>query len=84
MKRQWIIGAAVAVALAFFVSWIARNTYWDEVTVPRFLRGEAATNPFYAVQRFVEELGAEGEWRRSMGELPSTSSVLNTASSPGS
>lgn len=76
MKRRWLISAALVVALAVLVSWIARNTYWDDITVPRFLHGEAATNPFYAVQRFVEELGVESEWRRSMGELPSTSSVL--------
>ncbi len=76
MKRQWLVGALLVAGLALFVSWIARNTYWDEVTVPRLLRGEAATNPFYAIQRFVEELGAESEWRRTLGELPSTSSVL--------
>lgn len=76
MKRRWLISAAVVAALALLVSWIARNTYWDVVTIPRFLRGEAASNPFYAIQRFVEELGAESERRRTMGELPSTSSVL--------
>ncbi len=76
MKRRWLIGVALLAGLALLASWIARNTYWDDITVPRFLRGEAATNPFYAVQRFVEALGIESEWRRSMGELPSTRSVL--------
>lgn len=76
MKRRWLIGVAALAGLALLVSWIARNTYWDDITVPRFLRGEAAANPFYAVQRFVEALGVESEWRRSMGELPSTRSAL--------
>jgi hypothetical protein len=76
MRRPVLIGAALVVGLALLVTWIARNTYWDDITVPRFLRGEAATNPFYAVQRFVEALDVETEWRRSMGELPSTDSVL--------
>ncbi len=76
MKRQWIIGIGLLAGVALLIGWIARNTYWDEVTVPRFLTGEAARNPFFAVQRLAEELGVSTDWRRSMRELPSTSSVL--------
>lgn len=76
MKRSWIIGIAVLAALGLLVAWIARNTYWDEVTVPRFLTGEAARNPFYGIQRLAEELGATTEWRRSLGGPPSPSSIV--------
>ena len=76
MNRQGLILGAVVVALCLLVTWIARNTYWEEITVPTLPRGEAATNPFYAAQRLSEELGATSEWRRALGELPSTESVM--------
>ena len=34
------------------------NTYWADTKVPMPPKGEALTNPFYAVQRFAEALGA--------------------------
>jgi hypothetical protein len=51
----WSLGAVVSGALVY---WIASNTYWGETTVPMPLRGEAATNPYYAAQRFVSAIGA--------------------------
>ena len=50
--------------LAMLVVWIASNTYWDDVSVPMPLQGEAARNPFYAAQRFAEALGARTQWDR--------------------
>ena len=76
MNRRWILGGIAVVALAAFIGWIAQNSYWDEVSAPTFPRGEAARNPFYAAQRFVEELGATSEWRRALGPLPSPDAVL--------
>lgn len=60
----------VAIAVIGLVAYLARNTYWDEVTVPTPLRGEAEKNPFYASQKLAEALGASAEWRPTLGELP--------------
>ena len=73
--RAWIAGAVI-IALGLFIAWIANNTYWDEITVPTFPRGEAASNPFYAAERLTEELGATSEWRRTLGELPQADAVM--------
>jgi hypothetical protein len=43
------------------VVWIARHTYWEETTVPLPPKGEAARNPLYAAQKFVEALGGRVE-----------------------
>ncbi len=46
------------------------TTYWDEVSVPTPLQKEAATSPFYAAQRFAEEVGIESEWERVLTSVP--------------
>ena len=69
MKKTWMPGLIV-VAIVILVTWIARNTYWDDVTVPNLPSGEAATNPFYVAQHLAEELGATTEWRKTWGEPP--------------
>ena len=46
------------------VAWVASNTYWGDIKVPMPPKGEALTNPFYAVQRFAEALGARTAWDR--------------------
>lgn len=76
MKQQWLVTVVLLIALGLLGTWIARNTYWDEVTMPRMLRGEASRNPFYGVQRLAEALGADTEWRHSLGEMPNTRSIL--------
>ena len=76
MKREWLIGTAATAAIVGLIAWIANNTYWDEVTIPTMPRGEAATNPFYAAQRFAEALGATAQWRRTMAELPDPDAVM--------
>ena len=63
-RNQLIIRLIVGGAVALLVGWIARNTYWDDVTIPSPLRKEAATNPFYGAQRLVEKLGASSTWDR--------------------
>ena len=58
----------VAVLFVLLVgAWIVNNTEWGEITLPTPLRGEAATNPFYAAQRLVEALGGTSERRESLG-----------------
>jgi len=76
MKPRWIVAAIVSIAIGAFIAFIAANTYWDEISLPAPMRGEAVTNPFYASQKFVEALGAQSEWRRALGELPSDDAVV--------
>ena len=76
MKARWVILPAIAVLLGWLIYYIAQNTYWDEISVPSPLRGEAVTNPFYAAQRFAEALGAQTEWRKTLGQLPDEDAVV--------
>jgi len=71
-----IIRLILLAALIAVIVYVARNTYWDEVAVPMPLRGEAVTNPFYAVQQFATELGANTEWRQTLGTLPEHDTVI--------
>jgi len=57
-------------AIVAVIVWVARNTYWTDVTVPLPLRGEAARNPFYATQRFAQALGAQTEWQHGLTPPP--------------
>jgi hypothetical protein len=67
----------IFVALAAFVAtWVAVNTEWGEVEVPTPLRGDAATNPFYAAQKLVETLGATSEVRESLGDTSGDAVVV--------
>ena len=66
MKARTWIWALVVVAVALLGTWIARNTYWDEFTVPMPPKGEALINPFYATQRFAQTLGARTSWDRTL------------------
>lgn len=70
MKQRIIVGILVLAGIGLIAAYIARNTYWEETYVPAPLRGEAATNPFYAAQKFAEALGATTEWQRTLGTLP--------------
>lgn len=76
MNRAWLLRGAIALAVALLVTWIARNTYWDDATVPNFPSGQAATNPFYTAERLAVELGATSEWRKTWGDPPAQDAVL--------
>src|SRR5262245_6231631 len=58
MRRSGVIWSIAGVVLLLLAVWIARNTEWVDTKIPMPPKGEAATNPFYAVQRFAETLGA--------------------------
>ncbi len=47
-------GLALAAALA---TWVAFQLHWETITVPRAAKGEALTNPYYALEHFVADLG---------------------------
>jgi hypothetical protein len=75
-RRNGVIAGAVLIVLGALVWWIARNTYFEEITVPTPWRNEAATNPFYAAQRFVEELGSTSTWDRLQTDVPSDAVIV--------
>jgi hypothetical protein len=74
VKRKYV-ALLFVVGLALLAVWVARNTYWDEVEFPTPPKGEAARNPFYATQRFAEQLGAHAAWDRVLS-IPSPESVI--------
>ncbi len=76
MKPRTIVTPLVVIALGLLAFYIARNTHWENMTVPAPLRGEALTNPFYAAQKFAEALGATTERRRTLGTLTDAVDVL--------
>ena len=69
---RWILFAALPIAASI---WIASNTTWDDVSIPVPAKGEARTNPFYAVQHFASALGARATRDRTF-VVPSADSVL--------
>jgi len=69
------IWALAAVTLALVLAWVARNTYWEDLKVPMPPKGEARINPFYAAQRFAEQIGAHSSWDR-MFTAPSSNAVI--------
>ena len=71
-RGSWLVVLGLLVAL---LTWIARHTYWDNIKAPLPPKGEAATNPFYVVQRFSEALGARTQRYRGL-TLPSTRGVI--------
>jgi hypothetical protein len=43
--------------LAAFATWLAFRLHWETITVPTPAKGEALTNPYYALEQFVAHLG---------------------------
>jgi hypothetical protein len=73
--RGLLIGGFVLVALAMLGAWIAHKTSWEEIHLPSGLRGEARTNPFYAMEKLVTLLGARSV-REAYFSPPATSDVI--------
>jgi hypothetical protein len=69
VKRTAIFTVVIAAAV-LFVMWIARNTRWEETTLPMPPKGEALTNPFYATQRLATVLGANAVHDRVFATPP--------------
>src|SRR6266487_2505218 len=79
MRRASIILLLVGVPLVLLVFWIASHTYWADTTLPMPPKGEALINPFYAVQRFAEALGARTAWDRVLTVPPADSVIVLSA-----
>ena len=58
MTQSRIVGALSIISIVLLVLFIRANTYWEDIPIATPPKGEAITNPFYAAQRFAEELGA--------------------------
>jgi hypothetical protein len=78
MMRR-IVTLLVGASLVALMYWIGTNTYWADTQVPMPPKGEAATNPFYAVQRFTEALGARSAWDRTLTVPPADSVIVLSA-----
>lgn len=76
MRRPSVLHGVVVLFVLLAAVWIVRNTEWGAVDVPTPLRGEAATNPFYAAQKLVEMLGATSERREALGRTPADAVVV--------
>lgn len=76
MNRTRVLSLLAVLAVAALVTWIARNTYWTTMLVPQPLRGEAATNPFYAAEHFARSLGARSERLQDLRKLRDGAGVL--------
>ena len=75
MTRSRVTAMICVVLIVLIGFYVARNTYWDEITYPLPPKGEALTNPFYAAQRFAEKLGATTVRQHAL-ELPPPQSVI--------
>ena len=75
MTQSRIVAALGIISIVLLALFIAGNTYWEDIPIPTPAKGEAITNPFYAAQRFAEELGATTRRDRSL-MVPSPQSVI--------
>lgn len=76
MKRPSGLAIVIVLFVLLVGAWIVASTTWGEVEIPTRLRGDAATNPFYAAQKLVETLGATSERRESLGDTPRDAVVV--------
>ncbi|MBL8266122.1 hypothetical protein [Steroidobacter sp.] len=76
MKGSHVVTAAVLIVIALIGAWIARNTYWDEATVPLPMKGEALTNSMYAAQKLAEKLGVTAQSQRRLDQMPEPNAVI--------
>ncbi|HEV7611610.1 MAG TPA: DUF4350 domain-containing protein [Steroidobacteraceae bacterium] len=74
-RRRWT-QLLVFLLFAGVFAWIARHTYWDYVTVDKPLKGEAATNRFYAFEHLAQRLGMHAREISNLRTLPSSDGVL--------
>ena len=76
MSARTAVWVAVILASGALVAWIARNTYWEEISIPQPPRGEVLTNPFYSAQHLAQSLGAQAHWQRVLGSMPPANGIV--------
>jgi hypothetical protein len=75
-RKPSAFSVVVVVVVLLVAAWFVRNTEWGPVEIPTPLRGEAATNAFYAAQKLVERLGGTSERREALGDTPSDAVIV--------
>jgi hypothetical protein len=73
--RRRVIPLLVTLVLVALSIWVSKHTYWADVQIPTLPKGAARDNPFYAVQRFAELLGARTAWDRAL-TIPPADAVI--------
>ncbi len=73
--RRLALPLLIGLVIVAIGVWVARNSTWTDVQIPTPPKGEALTNPFYAVQRFAEALGARTTRDRVL-TIPANDSVV--------
>jgi hypothetical protein len=76
MTRERTINLLLLAILIGIGVWIARNTYWEDITVPIPPRGAAADNPYYSLERLAALLGVRTREVASLPPLPPPDAVL--------
>jgi hypothetical protein len=80
-RERAINGFVLAVLIAIGV-WIARNTYWEDVSVPVPPRGAAVDNPLYGLERLAAVLNVRTREVVSLPPLPPQGAVLLAGGGP--
>jgi hypothetical protein len=57
MNRDHIVKLLIGVAVVGLGVWVAMHTYWDTITVPTPMKGDAARNPYYSIEHLAQNLG---------------------------
>jgi hypothetical protein len=70
MNRETLTRVLLLVLAAVAAAWVATVTEWAEVEVERPPRGEAARNPFFALEQLARELGVRLEHRKDLASMP--------------
>ena len=76
MSRALVLRLILLALAVLLVTWIARNTYWDTMTIPTSLKNEAARNRFYGAQHLVVQLGAKSSWDRFQGNVSPNAAIV--------
>jgi hypothetical protein len=75
VKRNYLTGLLIVLALGGFGLWLADNTHWEIVEERTPHQGEAVTNPFYSAQHLAESLGAHTRSGHDTLALPSARGI---------
>jgi hypothetical protein len=76
VKRKVTIGLLIALGLATFSVWVAKNTHWEEVEEHTPMKGAAAANPFYSAAQLARSLGGRTRLLDEIMSLPSQQAVM--------
>jgi hypothetical protein len=56
VKRDHALMLLIGAGVAALVAWVAMHTYWDYISVPTPMKGDAARNPYYSVEHLAGAL----------------------------